>query len=84
MKGTMLLMVVLVGLLGLPVVWDRSESADAAVLHGSNHTWNWNWLPWGGPKDRAPKTRNVPIPGTLLLFGTGLFGLAIWRYREDK
>ncbi len=41
-----------------------------------NQTWWWKWWNW---KPQPKPTRSVPIPATLLPFGVGFLGLAVWR-----
>jgi hypothetical protein len=96
MKGGMLLLILFVTLIGSPAISGQVQAAmaasfgtehsygiGAATFQGTNHTWNWSWWPWGG-NDKKPKTRTVPVPGTLLLFGAGLAGFVLWRSRQDK
>ena len=97
MKGTMLLLVLCAAFIGPLAIPDQPAMAvsfgmdhvygiGASTFQGTNHTWNWNWRPWGGydKKPKAPKTRSVPVPGTLLLFGAGLAGFAVWRKYQRK
>jgi hypothetical protein len=66
----------------LPIQWGWHESVDHwndnAVQSGyTNYAfWGWDLLP---DKDMAFELQVVPVPATLLLFGSGLLGLAGFR-----
>ena len=57
----------------------HTHSVGHHYLHDGNYNWNdiLNWLL--NVKQQYQQSRSVPVPGTLLLFGAGFLGLAVWR-----